>query len=102
MGKKDIKFEGMQDLDYEEDFIFYLLILDEDKYILYDAYYDEKEFENDKDTKLVEKIKVAPEILIINLEIENIEYNLEEFIYIEETEYKLKAINRYTNYHSIA
>ena len=43
MGKKDIKFEGMQDLDYEEDFIFYLLILDEDKYILYDAYYDEKE-----------------------------------------------------------
>ena len=102
MGKKDIKFEGMSELDYEEDFIFYLLTLDKNKKKIIDAYYDVKEFEDDENIKLVETIKVTPEILIINLNVENIEYNFEEYIYIEEIEYKLKAINRYTNFHSVA
>ena len=102
MGKKDIKFEGMPELNYEEDFIFYLLTLDKNNKKIMDAYYDVKEFENDENVKLVETIKVAPEILIINLEIENIGYNFEETIYLEETTYKLKAINRYSDFHSVA
>ena len=101
-GKKYIKFEGMSDLNYEEDFIILLTTLNENKYLLYDSIYEEKEFEDDENLKIVEEIKVKPEILVINLEIEDIEYNFEEKIIIDGNKYFLKAINRYTNFHSTA
>ena len=99
-GKKYIKFEGMSDLNYEEDFIILLTTLNENKYLLYDSIYEEKEFEDDENLKIIEEIKVKPEILVINLEIEDIEYNFEEKIIIDGNKYFLKAINRYTNFHS--
>ena len=93
-GKKYIKLLGMSELDYEEDFIFYLITLDEKTRYIMDALCQEKEFEDDKNMKLREEIKIKPEILVINLEIENIEYNLETLIYIDKIKYQLKAINR--------
>ena len=112
MGRKSIIFDGMPELNYDEDFIFYLAVLDENKNILYDIIYDEKELEdfndNNKDnkTKIIENIIYKPEIFIINLEIEDIEYNFEEEIYLEDNDnyikYNLKAINRYTDFHSTA
>ena len=101
-GKKYIKLLGMSELDYEEDFIFYLITLDEKTRYIMDALCQEKEFEDDKNMKLREEIKIKPEILVINLEIENIEYNLETLIYIDKIKYQLKAINRYNNLHSTA
>jgi hypothetical protein len=53
-GKKYIKFIGMPELDYEEDFIFYLISLDEKTRFIMDAIYQEKEFEDDEDMKLKE------------------------------------------------
>ena len=111
-GKKSIIFDGMSDLNYNEDFIFYLAVLDQNKSTLYDIIYDEKELEDccddnkDNNIKIVEKIIYKPEIFIINLEIEDIEYNFKEKLYLEDNgkniEYNLKAINRYTDYHSTA
>ena len=101
-GKKYIKFIGMPELDYEEDFIFYLITLDEKTRYIMDALCQEKEFENDENMKLREEIKIKPEILVINLKIENIEYNFETLIYIDNFKYQLNAINRYNNLHSTA
>ena len=101
-GKKKIKFEGMSDGDYEENFIFYLINLDEKNKYIIDALYQEKEFEDDKNIKLIEEIIVKPEIFIINLEIDDIDFSFDENLTIDETEYTLKAINRYTDYHSTA
>lgn len=104
MGKRYIKFEGMSELNYEEDFLFFLANLNEneDKYILYDSIYEQKKFEDNKNLKVIEELIVKPDIFIINLEIDDIEYNFEESINIEGIEYHLKAINRYTTYHSTA
>lgn len=102
MGKKIMKVEGTSEPDYEEDFIFYLITLDKKNQTIMDALYDIKEFEDNENARLIEEIKLKPEILIINLEIENIDYNFEETIWVGETEYQLKAINRYTDFHSIA
>jgi len=103
MGKRYIKFKGMPDLNFHEDFIFFLASLNENKYILYDSIFEEKEFENNNNLKMIEEITFKPEIFIINLEIDDdIEYNFEELIIIDRIEYYLKAINRYTKYHSTA
>ena len=101
-GKKYIKFIGMSELDYEEDFIFYLISLDEKTRYIMDAIYQEKEFEDDEDMKLKEEIKIKPGILVINLEIENIEYDIEQELMIDDIRYELKAINSYNDYHSTA
>ena len=93
----------MPDLNFEEDFIFFLASLNENKYILYDSIFEEKEFENNNSLKMIEEIKFKPKIFIINLEIDDdIEYNFEELIIIDRIKYYLKAINRYTKYHSTA
>ena len=68
---------------------------------------NEKELENENDYKIKEKIKKLPEIMVINLEIDNIDYSGEDSIFIQTSnnmtiEYKLKSINSYTNVHSIA
>ena len=105
-GQKHIEFIGMSELDYDENFIFYLAYLDKSHQLLYDVLYEEKEFEDDgnnrNNLKLKEIIVKRPKILIINVEIEDIEYKFEEKLYIEEEEYNLKAINRYTDFHSTA
>ena len=103
MGKRYIKFEGMSDLNYEENFIFYLIVLNKKITTIQEALYEKKEFEDNKNLKLIEEIIVKPEILIINLEFDDdIEYNFEESIIIDRIKYNLKAINRYTNCHSTA
>ena len=102
MGKRYVKFKGMPDLNFDEDFIFFLASLNENKYILYDSIFEQKEFEGNNSLKMIEEIKFKPKIFIINLEIDNIEYNFEESIIIDGIQYYLKAINRYTKYHSTA
>jgi hypothetical protein len=105
-GQKEIIFEGMDELNYNEDFLFYLVSLNTKKTSLYDFIYDAtddtKESEGDDQLKFKEKIIVEPEILIFNVEINNIEYNFEEILVINKTQYNLKAINRYTDFHSTA
>lgn len=60
----------MKDLNYSEDFIFYLISLDK-KTSLYNAILSDKIVEGDKSMIFTEKVIVKPEILIINLEIED-------------------------------
>lgn len=51
----------------------------------------------------MEEISVEPEILIINLEFGGkVSYKREDWIKVVDIDYKLKAINRYTDYHSTA
>ena len=102
MGKKYINFNSMEDLNYSEDFIFYLITLDKKKTSLYDFILSDKTVEGDESMIFTEKVIVKPEILIINLEIEDINYEFEEIIYLDDDKYVLKAINRYTDFHSTA
>lgn len=108
MGKKQIFLNGYKE-QYEEDFIFYLIILDKNNKEISDVLLgdNEKVLENENDYKIKEKIKKLPEIMVINLEIDNIDYSGEDSIFIQTSnnmtiEYKLKSINSYTNVHSIA
>lgn len=99
-GKNNIRFHGMDDMDYEEEFIFFMISLDKnfsniDKYIC-----REKCMEDDNNIKITEKITLKPEIFIINLEVEDIEYDFEEIIYIDNIKYELRAINEYNDFHS--
>ena len=101
-GKKKISFEGMPDLDYEEDFIFNLVNIDENNRNIKEALEEVKQLEGDDNIYITEEIEEKPKILIINLEVENIKYKLEEEIDVGGTKYNLNAINKYTNYHSVA
>lgn len=104
-GKKQIQFNGNKRIE-EEDFIFYMITLDEENAHINEQLVNDntKEFENIKDCTITEKIKKCPEILIINLEIDNIPYEGEDILMLLEPEmnYRLKAINKYDNVHSIA
>ena len=99
-GKNLIQFLGMDDMDYEEDFIFYMITLDKNYRNINNAMNKEKEMEDDKNIKITEKIIIKPEIFIINLEVDDIEYEFEEKIKVDNIIYELKAINEYNNYHS--
>ena len=101
-GKKKINFEGMPESDYEEDFIFNLVNLDQERRNIKDALKEVKQLEGDDNICIWEEIIEKPKILIINLEVDKIRYKIEEEIDVEGTKYNLTAINRYTNYHSIA
>ena len=103
-GKKKISFKGIPDSDYEEDFIFNLVNLDEERYNIKKALEELKQLEGNDNIFIREEIIEKPKILIINLEGDKIEYKIEEDekIDVGDTKYHLKAINRYTNYHSIA
>ena len=102
MGKKYINFKESEDLNYYEDFIFYLIALDKKKTSLYNTIMNLDTLEGDDSISFTEKIIIKPEILIINLEIEDICYEFEEIIYLDDDKYILKAINRYTDFHSTA
>lgn len=99
-GKKFIKFEGMPELNYEEDFIFLMITLDKENLDLKKSLYSEKEFEDDKNLKLSEEITVKPKILIFNVSHEEIDYEFEEFLTLDNVKYELKAVNRYSTIHS--
>ena len=103
-GKKKISFKGIPDSDYEEDFIFNLVNLDSKKPNIKEALEEVKQLEGNDNICIWEEIIEKPKILIINLEGDKIEYKIEEDekIDVGGTKYHLKAINRYTNYHSIA
>lgn len=94
----------MSKLNYDECFIFYLAVLDKKQRKLNNIIYEEKRIEDNK-TKIIENIIYKQEIFIITLENEDIEYNFEEIIFLIDNDnyikYNLKAINRYTDYHSI-
>lgn len=99
-GRKKIKFEGMSELNYEEDFLFLMITLDKKNFNIKSSLNNVKEFEDDKTMKLSEKIIVKPQILILNISHEDINYQFEEYIKIDEANYELKAINRYSTVHS--
>ena len=97
----------------KENFIFYLVTLDKNNNDLTTYFLknlnEEKEFENEKEEKIKESITLFPEILVINLELEIKDYKPENKIYLPKNEtekdyqeYKLKAINKYSDVHSIA
>ena len=53
--------------------------------------------------KIIEEIIVKPNILIINLEFDDhIQYKIEHWLKVYNTNYQLMAINRYNDYHSTA
>ena len=115
-GKKEVKLIGNNENKNiiektEENFIFYLITLDNNNKDIHSYFANNlnsaKEFENEKDEKIIEKIIKFPEILVINLELEIDNYEPEEKIWIQKGEkdfvgYKLKAINKYSDAHSIA
>ena len=99
----------------EENFIFYLITLDNNNKDIHSYFANNlnsaKEFENEKDEKIIEQITKFPEILVINLELEIDDYKPEEIICIQKKDennqedlvvYNLKAINKYSDAHSIA
>ena len=114
-GEKEInlKIKDKNEIDKSnEDFIFYLVTLDKNNKDL-ETYFlknlnNEKEFENEKNETIIEKIKKFPEILVINLELEIEDYIPEETIYLPHANnqdfigYNLKAINKYSDAHSTA
>ena len=95
---------------YDENFIFHMVTLDKtNKFInLVDEDENKKEFENDLNHTITEKIKKMPEVLVINLEIDNVYINFEEIETIPVADlksyynYNLKGINKYTNFHSVS
>ena len=119
-GKKEVKLIGNNENKKiiettEENFIFYLITLDNNNKDIHSYFANNlnsaKEFENEKDEKIIEQITKFPEILVINLELEIDDYKTEETIYIQKKDennqddlvvYNLKAINKYSDAHSIA
>ena len=116
-GKKEVKLIGNNENTEttEENFIFYLITLDNNNKAIHSYFANNlnsaKEFENEKDEKIIEQITKFPEILVINLELEIDDYKPEEIICIQKKDennqddlvvYNLKAINKYSDAHSIA
>ena len=64
------------------------------------AIQSEKRMEGEKDVKILSKIILKPQIFVINLEVDDIEYHFEQNIQIDGTIYELKAINEYNDFHS--
>ena len=99
-GKNFIQFQGSDDENYEEDFIFYMVFLDSNYKTIEQAIHSEKEMEDDKKIKISLKIILKPQIFVINLEVEYIEYYFEKTIQVDDTRYELRAINEYNDFHS--
>lgn len=99
-GKKNIKFEGMPELNYEDNFLFLMITIDKKNDNIKKALFTPKEFEDDPTLKLSEEIIIKPKILLFNVSHEDIDYKFEELIKLDDTEYQLIAINRYSISHS--
>ena len=93
---------------YDENFIFHMVTLDETNNFINLVDENIKKLENYRNCTITEKIKKMPEILVINLEIDNADINFEEIktIPVADLEnfynYNLKGINKYTNFHSVS
>lgn len=100
-GKKTMQY-------YDENFIFHMVTLDKTNQFIDLVNENIKELENDKNHTITEKIKKMPEILVINLEIDNVLINFEDIERIPvadlktDYDYNLKGINKYTNFHSVS
>ena len=99
-GKSLIQFQGSDEEDYEEKFIFFMVYLDSKYRNIEQAIHSEKRMEGEKDVKILSKIILKPQIFVINLEVDDIEYHFEQNIQIDGTIYELKAINEYNDFHS--
>lgn len=101
-GKNLIQFHGSDEENYEENFIFFMVCLDSNYRNIMQAINSEKEIEDEKNVKISSKIILKPEIFVINLEVDDLEYYFEQCIQIDNTSYELKAINEYNDFHSKA
>ena len=109
-GKKNIQISKGKKViqNYDENFIFHMVTIDKTNQYIDLINENIKEFENDKNCIITEKIKVMPEILVINLEIDNVDINFEDYQTIpvadlkNEYNYNLRGINKYTNFHSVS
>lgn len=95
-----IQFQGREEENYEENFIFFMVCLDSNYRNIVQAINSEKEVEDEKNVKISSKIILKPEIFVINLEVDDLEYCFEQYIQIDDTSYELKAINEYNDFHS--
>lgn len=101
-GKNLIQFNGSDEEDYEENFIFFMVCLDSNYRNIVKAINSQKEIQDEKNVKISSKIILKPEIFVINLEVDDLEYYFEQHIQIDDTSYELKAINEYNDFHSKA
>ena len=109
-GIKNIQIKKGKNLmqPYDEKFIFHMVTLDKTNQYIDLVSENVKELENEKNFTITEKIKAMPEILVINLEIDNVNTNFEDFESIPVADFKneytyyLKGINKYSNFHSIS
>ena len=101
-GKNLIQFKGSDEENYEENFIFFMVCLDSTYRNIIQAINSEKEIKDEKNVKISSKIILKPEIFVINLEVDDLEYYFEQYIQIDDISYELKAINEYNDFHSIA
>jgi hypothetical protein len=94
--------------NYDEKFIFHMVTIDKINPDIDLVNENKKELENDKNCTITEKFKVIPEILVINLEIDNVDINFEYYQTIPVADlknfynYNLRGINKYTNFHSVS
>lgn len=99
-GKNLIQFNGSDEENYEENFIFFMVCLDSNYRNIDQAIHMEKEVEDEQNIKISSKIILKPKIFVINLEVDNLEYYFEQYIQIDGIKYELKAINEYNDFHS--
>lgn len=99
-GKNLIEFQGSDEENYEENFIFFMVYLDSNYRNIGQAIHNEKEIEDEPNVKITSKIIVKPKIFVINLEVDDLEYYFEQYIQIDGIKYELKAINEYNDFHS--
>lgn len=99
-GKNLIQFQGSDEENYEEDFIFFMVCLDSNHRNIAQAIHSEKEIENEQNVKISSKIILKPKIFVINLEVDDLQYYFEQYIQIDEEKYELKGINEYNDIHS--
>ena len=109
-GTKNIKINKGHNViqNYDEKFIFHMVTIDKINPDIDLVNENKKELENDKNCTITEKFKVIPEILVINLEIDNVDINFEYYQTIPVADlknfynYNLRGINKYTNFHSVS
>ena len=77
-----------------------MVFLDSNYKTIEQAIHSEKKMEDDKKIKISSKIILKPQIFVINLEVEYIEYYFEKTIQVDDTRYELRAINEYNDFHS--
>ena len=108
-GKKKIEFQNLQDYNSEENFLFYVIHISFEGPGIKDSLFQTKKIDlMDNVNELViqkEYLVKEPQIFMINIEKdENCQkefyYNIPNFLTLNNSNYKLYAINKYDNVHS--